>query len=461
MYQRYELKKDDSGDDYILYIYLDDYLTEFAEELVKLPRKRKDFVQNVKKMVNEKYPKFKVNVVKVLIGGIAITTIPLAAGNEEPVEAAENIAFTQREALERGEVTYYVVSGDTLFGIAKKFSTTVSLIKEANHLYHDHLKMNQSLIIPKAIHKVATNDTLYSLARNYGTSANVIKEANGLKSEILKTGQELVIPNRVDYFPIDFIPANITTYTVNTRDNLWAIANRFGTTVDMIKRANQLKSDHVQRGQTLIIPVNTKMDNGQLQQADPIMGIQRDQSRVKVENVQKDLQQLGYYDVPTMTGSYDITTTKVIENFQKDYGLSVTGKLNEATRTAIKHALVKKALIADTKNYEGIPYEWGGTTPTGFDCSGFVYFMFNKHGVNIPRNTSFGLYKQGISIDRQELMPGDLVFFSIDAGGRISHVGFYIGDNQFISATSPHGIKAVSMDHSYWRKYYVGAKRIY
>ncbi|WP_052330310.1 C40 family peptidase [Virgibacillus sp. MSP4-1] len=179
-----------------------------------------------------------------------------------------------------------------------------------------------------------------------------------------------------------------------------------------------------------------------------------------LEEVQKNLQKLGYYAVQTMTGNYDSPTKEAIRDFQSDYGLTITGTANEQSRKAIEHAVVKQNLITDTKNYLGVPYVWGGTTPSGFDCSGFVYYMFNKHGVDMPRDTSAGLYTKGEFVSQPELQPGDLVFYSVDSD-EVTHVGFYIGKNEWISATSSKGIAIYSLGNSYWSDYYEGAKRIY
>ncbi|WP_318502527.1 NlpC/P60 family protein [Bacillus sp. T3] len=231
-------------------------------------------------------------------------------------------------------------------------------------------------------------------------------------------------------------------------DSLYALARQFATTVDKIKQANQLTTDIINIGQILVIPTAVTPA--------PTTGTE---SSATV--IQKQLQSLGYYAVPTMTGTYDSTTIQALKNFQSDYGLTVTGTEDSATVTAIQHALVKKEIVRDTNNYIGVPYLWGGATPTGFDCSGFVYFMFNKHGVEMSRTTSSNLYLQGTPISRSKLQPGDLVYYAVNSPGVISHVGFYVGDNKFVSATSSKGIQVVSLDNSYWSQYYVGAKRIY
>jgi len=116
------------------------------------------------------------------------------------------------------------------------------------------------------------------------------------------------------------------------------------------------------------------------------------------------------------------------------------------------------AIIATAKKYIGVPYVWGGSTPSGFDCSGFVQYVFGAHGISLPR-TSKEQYGVGTKVSKANLKPGDLVFFNTEGSG-VSHLGIYIGSNQFIHASTSKGVIITSLSNTYWAPKYYGAKRI-
>ena len=116
------------------------------------------------------------------------------------------------------------------------------------------------------------------------------------------------------------------------------------------------------------------------------------------------------------------------------------------------------SIVATAKKYIGVPYLWGGVTPGGFDCSGFVQYVYRLHGIQLPR-TSSQQYQTGKSVSKANLQPGDLVFFATSFGS-VNHLGIYIGNNQFIHSGSSTGVTITSLSNSYWSAWYVGAKRI-
>lgn len=128
------------------------------------------------------------------------------------------------------------------------------------------------------------------------------------------------------------------------------------------------------------------------------------------------------------------------------------------TRTAAASSKAS-AVIATAKSYMGVPYVWGGESPSGFDCSGFTQYVLKKNGVSIPRVTA-DQFGAGVSVSKSNLRVGDLVFFTTYKQGP-SHVGFYMGGGQFIHASSSKGVTISSLNSSYYSDRYVGARRVF
>lgn len=115
------------------------------------------------------------------------------------------------------------------------------------------------------------------------------------------------------------------------------------------------------------------------------------------------------------------------------------------------------AIIATAKKYMGSPYVWGAEGPTEFDCSGFTQYVMKQNGVKIPR-TAAEQFASGTPVDKKNLQTGDLVFFTTYKPGA-SHVGFYIGNGNFIHASSAaKQVTISSLDEAYYTEHYIGAR---
>ena len=186
----------------------------------------------------------------------------------------------------------------------------------------------------------------------------------------------------------------------------------------------------------------------------------------KVKQAQQYLLKLGY-DPGGTDGKFTKTTRKSIRSFQKKYKLKETGNLDNATYEELKWQAEAKEYggnVASTKilktaaQYRGVPYVFGGTTPNGFDCSGYVQYVFAKNGIRLTR-TADTQALEGKFVSRKNLKPGDLVFFTTYEPGA-SHVGIYAGNNLFWNATSSRGIMLSNLYDSYWGPRYYTARRI-
>ena len=192
--------------------------------------------------------------------------------------------------------------------------------------------------------------------------------------------------------------------------------------------------------------------------------VQRSNWRLKV--AQQKLQVLGFSD-ERPSGRMTEATSSALKSFQKQHKLKADGELNDATYQKLtweafaKEGIPKvkgKEIVSRAAKYKGVPYVFGGTTTKGFDCSGYVQYVFKDCKAKLPRLADEQAL-QGIFVTQKQLRPGDLVFFTTYAAGA-SHVGIYAGDGQFWSASSSKGVMLSSLKDDYWKQRYYGARRV-
>ncbi|OEI73538.1 peptidoglycan endopeptidase [Bacillus subtilis] len=315
--------------------------------------------------------------------------------------------------------TYKVQLGDSLWKIANKVNMSIAELKVLNNLKSDTIYVNQVLKTKSSgsdtsskdtsskpnqnsattKYTVKSGDSLWKIANNYNLTVQQIRNVNNLKSDVLYVGQVLKLTGKASSGTSSSSSSSsnassgtTTTYTVKSGDSLWVIAQKFNVTAQQIREKNNLKTDVLQVGQKLVITGKASSSS-------------------------------------SSSGSSNTT-------------ISTSAKIN--------------TMIAAAKEQIGVPYRWGGTTPSGFDCSGFIYYVLNKV-TSVSRLTAAGYWNTMKPVSQPAV--GDFVFFTTYKAGP-SHVGVYLGNGEFINANDS-GVVISNMNNSYWKQRYLGAKRYF
>jgi cell wall-associated NlpC family hydrolase len=328
--------------------------------------------------------------------------------------------------------TYTVKKGDTLSHIAYTYKTTVVDLKKTNKLSSDLIYVNQTLTVPgttavtkpvvapakpaakaegATVYIVVSGDTLSKIASQHKIVLSDLMKWNNLSGYLIHPGQKLKVSNGTAAVP----PAPVKTqptapaqpakqpakseqaeYIIKSGDTLSGIGKQFGMTVQELKMLNNLKSDMIFVGQKLLVSKKTEA-------------------------------------TPSSPAPVQAPATQPVPS-------------------------VDSEVLAIGQDLLGVPYAWGGSTPEGFDCSGFIYYAFNKAGMQMGRYSSEGYYNRAYYINAPQ--PGDLVFFENTYKPGISHMGIYLGNNEFIHA-SDNGVVISNLDNPYYKKHFDGFKRFY
>ncbi len=231
------------------------------------------------------------------------------------------------------------------------------------------------------------------------------------------------------------------------------------------RRANKAKAMMTMLQKWLVMGLCIALAWGLPQQAGA-QTLKKGDSGWKVKVVQQKLRVLGYWK-ETPNGKLTVTTADALKKFQKQNGLRASGDLDEKTYKKITWQAFNKEGINKVKGneivktaaaYKGVPYKFGGVTPKGFDCSGYVQYVFKKYNAVLPRTADVQAL-EGIFVTQKQLKPGDLVFFTTYEAGA-SHVGIYAGSGKFWNASSSKGVILASLSDAYWKARYYGARRV-
>lgn len=186
-----------------------------------------------------------------------------------------------------------------------------------------------------------------------------------------------------------------------------------------------------------------------------------------VKTVQDILQYFGYYE-GDIDGIYGPLTKKALEIAENKFDVTLVheeeqnGHEQKETKgqnidmTNKQRQYNKQSVIEVAQSLTGIPYVWGGESTNGFDCSGFIQYVFSTQGIDLPRTVNEQWH---FSNSVNALSEGDLVFFETTKSGP-SHLGIYLGEGKFIHAGSSRGVEVSELDNPYWKERYLGAREI-
>lgn len=304
--------------------------------------------------------------------------------------------------------TYHVQKGDTLTKIAEKHNTSIQNLKEWNRLTNDLIYVNQKLVVTKVANTIEVKPAVTKPAVSNLVTKPVVTQKPVVKPK----------PIQATHVVEEIINSGTTTHTVVKGDTLTKIAQQYNVSVASLKTWNNLTTDVIFLGQTLkfqvaSLPVTIE--------AKPVVEAPKE---LAIDEMIR--QQLA---------SEQVLTTKPSSEQQGRYGTVLT--------------------VAE--QLRGIPYLYGGNTTAGFDCSGFVSYVYSAAGFDITRKSSLDYFLLD-TVRVAEPVPGDFVFFKNTYIPTISHMGIYLGDNQFIHAGTK-GIEIASIETTYWADRFVAYKR--
>lgn len=394
--------------------------------------------------------------------------------------------------------TYKVQKGDTLSKVASKFDTSVKELKTLNGLKSDSIYENQTLKVSDSAvtvqkvqqtnYTVVKGDALIKIANRYHVTVGELQKWNNLTGTIINPGQVLKVsaPGQTVSVttPKPALNQKTTTktqtstssYTVKSGDCLSSIAKQYGMTVSQLKSLNNLKSDLIYLGQKLKVygsassPQTATVSKPQTQpKSQPAPAAVATNYAVKSGDTLGKIA-LQYKTTVQDLKSLNSLTSDMIYTGEKlklpgQAAVSSTssavsnGSASTSSPTTLSDTEFAAQMVSIAKSLIGVPYIWGGSDLNGFDCSGFIYYVANKAGKKIGRYSADSYYNLTYYVNNP--IPGDIVFFKDTYKKGISHMGFYLGNNQFIHADEKHGIMISTLGSPYYTAHFDSIKRFY
>ena len=384
-----------------------------------------------------------------------------------------------KTATKTSQVT--VKAGDTLWALAQKYGTTVEKLRQLNglasdaYLIHvgDVIKVDGQVTTTTTTNAQATstvsseanqtsqaastasseanqtsqaastasseaNQTSQAAATASSEASQTSQAAATASSEASQTSQatstassEASQAASTSQAATPYVAANHVTYTVQAGDSLYTIAQKYGVTVDSLRQANTLGAT-LQVGQSLTVNDPTKNPQASVATS------QAEQTPAQTTTTSQATQATQTTQAATTTNQVAQTTSQPAAQTQTSQASQTTQASQQTqasqAQVATPSSYSVSALLSYAQTFTGVPYVLGGTTPAGFDCSGFTQYVFNHFGKNIGRTTYQQQYA-GTKLAVSSAQPGDLLFWG--AYGSAYHVGIYLGGSSYIAAPEP------------------------
>jgi cell wall-associated NlpC family hydrolase len=246
--------------------------------------------------------------------------------------------------------------------------------------------------------------------------------------------------------------------TVQAGDSLWAISQRVNVQISKIESLNHLTDRSIlQIGQTLVVGERTILAAQHV--SAPVVAHHAAVALRIAARPKSTFRRTSVRRLRRTTMSAVSAHTLASQAVWNATHVGATAPPVLAPFGFAQEALAFDARITGTAlRYLGVPYVWGGTSFGGVDCSGFVWAVFAKNGIYLPR-TADAQYESGRHVSTHDLRAGDLVFFQTYALGA-SHVGIYLGNGKFVHASSSNGVRVDQLGEDYYSARYLGARRL-
>jgi cell wall-associated NlpC family hydrolase len=319
---------------------------------------------------------------------------------------------------------------------------------------------------------VVKNDTLWGLSKKYGVSVSDLKKANGISGHLIYVGQKLQIPTKSTKATktaktstsTSTVDTTSTTHTVVKGDTLWSLAKKYGVSVSTLMKANNLSSSTILIGQSLNLRAgmtaygvngvttgssSTAASTNTASSTSTTASSQAPKAKKSTTNTSSNSNtstSANTQSQSTASNSSASTTTNTntaasnanttsstntAASSSQAVSQAPTASTSTATTTASASA---SAITSYALTFLGVPYVWGGTTPSGFDCSGLVQYVYSHFGINLGRTTYTQQYA-GTKISVASAQAGDLYFWG--SYGSAYHVAIALGGGQYVMAPAP------------------------